>query len=236
MHTFDGIIVPSPQMKSYAEGKKVLKPIVALPFLYNEHLPVIHHRDTTTIVIPGTVNQRSRDYYMVLETLQCMNSNGFDCPVNLILLGQCKGKEAMRIKEQFLALKFHWLQVSTYDEAVPQATYDRLMLEADFYLLPLQRKWTYGIVNERGGTTCLSGNIGDMVRYGMPVLLPKSYQIEENLLPLVTYFDTDVRQAAGVWTDFIKNKTYNQVKLKTDATIPALQDWLRTQLVMLVDH
>lgn len=233
LHTFEGIIVPSPAIKAYTAVRTAMQSIVSLPFFYNEHRPVIYNHDHTTIVIPGTVNQRSRDYNMVYETLHCMNANGFDRPVNLILLGQCKGQEALKIRQKFLDMNFHWLQLTTFEAAVPQSTYDRLMLEADFYLLPLQHQWRYGIVNEIGGTTCLSGNIGDMVRYGMPVLLPNGYQIQEELMPLVTYYDNDVKNTAKVWGDYIENKIYNHIKHDSDKPLNAINTWVKKQLSIL---
>jgi hypothetical protein len=233
LQTFDGVIVPSIHMKSYADAKTAVKQIITLPFLYNEHLPVIHNHDTTNIVIPGTVNQRSRNYDFVHEVMCRMDADGFDCPVSLTLLGQCKGQKAQVIRQKFLSMNFQWLQVTTFEEAVSQSTYDKLMLEADFYLLPLQRRWQYGIVNEIGGTTCLSGNIGDMVRYGMPILLPIEYQLQDLLLPLVTHYDNEVSHAAKVWSDFIKNKTYNQVKQTAVAPINAMNAWLAKQMSIL---
>ncbi len=225
LKTFDKAIVPSIYIKQYIDTILPDNDIEVLPFLYNEENVKIHDNKICTIVIPGTVSQRSRDYLMTYQVLSKMIESGFDAKLSIVLLGQCLGEEGKKIKKMLSLLESPSISITTFDAAVPQAAYDKIIAEADFFLLPLQSKWQYGIVNEIGSLTCLSGNIGDMVRYGMPVLLPTHYQIQQELLPLVTYFDTEIESAAVLWSDYIKNKTYNEIKAKSLTTMTTFNQW-----------
>jgi hypothetical protein len=215
LKTFDKIIVPSPYIKQYLEKFESSLPIEVLPFLYNEYEVQPNQSDSCTVVIPGTVNQRSRDYFMVCSVLKKMFASGYNAKIKLVLLGVCKSKVALEIKSELQSISPGMLSIQAFDKEIDQTTYDAIIQKADFFLLPLQSKWQYGIVNEIGGITCLSGNIGDMVRYGMPALLPEHYKVQDELLALVTYYDSDVEKAAHSWNDYIVNKEYNKIKNKS---------------------
>lgn len=213
--SFDGVIFPSVCMYDYAKMNYGLKNAMVLPFLWNERISPINETEIIKITIPGTLKQRSRDYNYCITLLRSL-SQQINTKLQLHLLGQTITDEAKKIKQQFLSLENDAFEVVTYDGTIDQETYDEVLFNSDLLLLPLQKKWQFGIVDEVGGLTCLSGNIGDMVRFAVPSVLPFHYALSEELEPLVLRITMeDVKKDVGLLKEIIEKKTFNTIKSNT---------------------
>ncbi len=208
--TFDEVIVPSQNMAAYISKYYKDKKVRSLPFVYNEYSTPILDNKETTIVIPGTIGQRSRDYIFVCQLFRKMFQEGFSEKIKLVLLGQIKDKS---IIEELKKLPESLFSLVVFEVPISQQVFDEEVSKADFFLLPLQTQWQYGIVNEVGGLTCLSGNIGDMVRYGMPAVLPNTYRLDEGLQGFVTLYKNNLNDATAMLKNYIVEKKFNAVKL-----------------------
>lgn len=213
--SFDGVIFPSIHMYEYAKKNYGVKNAIVLPFLWNERISPINETQVVKITIPGTLKQRSRDYNYCIKLFKSLSTQ-INSKLQLHLLGQTITEEAKKIKQQFLSLENEVFEVVTYDGTIDQETYDEVLFNSDFLLLPLQKMWQFGIVDEVGGLTCLSGNIGDMVRFAVPSVLPIHYALSEELEPLVLRITMeDVKKDVGMLKAIIEKKTFNTIKNNT---------------------
>jgi glycosyltransferase involved in cell wall biosynthesis len=233
MESFDAIIVPSPCMADHMKDLKVSKSVKVLPFAYNEFISSKSHKNEINIVIPGTVSQRSRDYFFIFQVLNRILKGQFDQKINLTFLGLVRSKEGFEIVNKFQSLKSEKFAFTTFEGMIPQDIFDEVMKNADALILPLQSSWQYGIVNEKGSISCLSGNIGDMVRYGIPALLPNNYMLQKELLPMVVYYEPDVEIASEKIKTYVEEKSFNKGKDDMEETVKNYHQWIEAQIEKL---
>ncbi|MBK8701215.1 MAG: glycosyltransferase [Saprospiraceae bacterium] len=203
---YDQLILPV-QISASLQKKSFHPSISYLPFLWNEEVAQGSSEGQFHIVIPGTVNMRSRDYDFVLEVFEDLLKKDLNSDLTLTLLGKVQGKKEAAIIRALRSLQNTRFKVNIFEGLVDQQTFDDAMKTADLLFLPLQNEWVYGVVREIGGETCLSGNVGDMVRYGLPALLPESYTLPPELEDLVLrYPHAQVAYASKALQNFIQKK------------------------------
>lgn len=213
---FDGIIVPSKIMAQYVKENHWCKNVKLLPFFFNEFQSPIQNRDVCKIVIPGTVNTKRRDYNFVRRVLLELSKKDTIPKIELILLGKPIGSDGRAAIKEIMSLSSPFLKVSFFENTISLQDFDTKMKDADFLFLPLKNEWQYGVVNEIGGLSCISGNIGDMVRFGLPTLVPSSYRLDPELEFLVKRFEeNDLERSVAMITEFISKKQYNLIKQTT---------------------
>lgn len=218
LSSFDYLVVTTDVMAQYGKSENFFNSALVLPFLWNEFTPKVHERDAVKIVVPGTINSRSRAYGYLAEVLRKMMDKGLNTSIELVLLGKAKSKKDENVMHTLQSLATASLKITQYTGEVKQAEFDRQMMDADFLFLPLQHRWTYGVVDERGGWSCISGNIGDMVRFGLPVWLPNHYVIPQELEVMVQRFSmVDADQDASLISNYVLEKRFNQQKNQAPA-------------------
>lgn len=186
-HQYDGWLTPVEWPESWKNKSKVAE-VLYLPFLWNEGIGSVKS-DCFHIVVPGTVNQRSRDYLSVKKLIQRMaNTSGLP-PCKITLLGKAASPAEVKLVNEMKKAATQNVALVTFDNHLGSADFDAIMRSADLLLLPLQPSWQYGVVREIGGISCLSGNIGDMVRYGKMALIPKHYHLHPLLKEYVFFYD-----------------------------------------------
>ena len=89
------------------------------------------------------------------------------------------------------------------------------MEEADLLWLPLHQQWQYGVVMEEGGISCLSGNIGDWVRFGKKALVPAHYPSPE-ILEEKRWTYKDGQEAADLITTLFEQKLQHKEEHSQD--------------------
>ncbi len=162
--------------------------LFALPFLYNENIKKTTS-DSFDIVIPGTISQDSRDYRSIIKMIEKLNLAAID-NINLILLGKPKGKDGNSILIDYIKATGNKIKLTYFYQEVSQQIYDSHLMHADVLLLPLMKNPIYGVVDSISGWR-LSGNIGDLVRFGKTALLPYDYKIDEDLAPMATTYQNN---------------------------------------------
>ncbi len=150
----------------YAQPDKYkFLPIFYTKFSENSDNPIF------TIVIPGAVSQRRRDYFKVIEKL--FNQH-LEININLILLGKAKGKELFLLNDVEEQL-FENISIKYFTEKVPQDVFDDYMQKADVLWCPIQQETEFFSQKEIYGFTKMSGNIGDAVKFGKLAVFPENY-------------------------------------------------------------
>ncbi|WP_226064399.1 hypothetical protein [Kaistella polysaccharea] len=143
-----------------------------------QYLPVFYNRfhenfnsENFTIVIPGEVSQKRRNYKKVLEKLTERNS---DRLLTIIFLGKARGKE-LRWLQNFEKKKLENISLQYFTKKVPQNRFDELMNKADVLWCPIQNEIEFFSNKEIYGKTKMSGNIGDAIKYGKFAFFPPNY-------------------------------------------------------------
>lgn len=141
-------------------------------------LPIFYSKFSTnseneifTIVIPGAVSQKRRNYFDSIIKLfnQTLEKN-----INLILLGKAKGRELFFLKDVEEKL-FENIFLKYFAEKVPQNVFDDYMKKADILWCPIQQKTEFFSQREIYGITKMSGNIGDAIKFGKLAIFPENY-------------------------------------------------------------
>lgn len=159
-------------------------PIVA----YEPQFAKTHPTPALHLTIPGTLDNRKKDYALVLNALKSLAPD-LSRPLVINLLGRPKDQFGQAVCRDFRALASAQITVNTWETTVPQADFDRVMAETDLILAPILLETSYAIYREQYGTTKISGAIFDMIRYGKPIVLPASYPLDEALMPMAFVYN-----------------------------------------------
>ena len=138
-------------------------PIFYTKFSENSDNPIF------TIVIPGAVSQKRRDYERVLKSIK-----NFRFPSEIIFLGKASGKE-LEMLQDFEQSKPENISIKYFTEKVPQDVFDDYMQKADVLWCPIQQETEFFSQKEIYGITKMSGNIGDAVKFGKLAVFPENY-------------------------------------------------------------
>ena len=143
--------------------KYTFLPIFYTKFLEKPNNPIF------TIVIPGAVSQKRRDYERVLKSIK-----NFRFPFEIIFLGKASGKE-LEMLQDFEQSKPENIFIKYFTEKVPQDVFDDYMQKADVLWCPIQQETEFFSQKELYGITKMSGNIGDAVKFGKLAIFPENY-------------------------------------------------------------
>ena len=138
-------------------------PIFYTKFSENSDNPIF------TIVIPGAVSQKRRDYEGILKSIKI-----FHFLFEIIFLGKAQGKE-LEILQNFEQSKPENISIKYFTEKVPQDVFDNFMQKADILWCPIQQETEFFSQKEIYGVTKMSGNIGDAIKYGKLAIFPENY-------------------------------------------------------------
>ena len=138
-------------------------PIFYTKFLEKPNNPIF------TIVIPGAVSQKRRDYERVLKSIKI-----FHFPLEIIFLGKAQGKE-LEILQNFEQSKPENISIKYCTEKVPQDIFDDYMQKADVLWCPIQQETEFFSQKEIYGFTKMSGNIGDAIKFRKLAVFPENY-------------------------------------------------------------
>lgn len=137
-----------------------------LPLFYTKELAQ-NKNERFTVVIPGGVSQKRRDYQHVLEVIQKAERAK---NIEFVFLGKAKGYELEaieRISNQFNIIYFK--------ERVSQEDFEMWMKKADVLWCPIQQQTEFFSQKEVYGKTKMTGNIGDAIKFGKIAVFPANY-------------------------------------------------------------
>lgn len=154
--------------------------------------------ETFTIVIPGAVSQKRRDYDKVIKELKNLELNfdnyefrrnetfventlsekgssvGTTQNLEIIFLGKAQGNE-LEMLQNFEQNKPENISIKYFTEKVPQNVFDDYMQKADILWCPIQQETEFFSQKEIYGVTKMSGNIGDAIKFGKLAIFPENY-------------------------------------------------------------
>lgn len=151
-----------------------------------------------SIVIPGAVSQKRRDYDKVIKELKNLELNfeesefrrnetfvennlqekgssvGMTQNLEIIFLGKAQGNE-LEMLQNFEQNKPENISIKYFTEKVPQNVFDDYMQKADILWCPIQQETEFFSQKEIYGITKMSGNIGDAIKFGKLAVFPENY-------------------------------------------------------------
>ena len=157
--------------------------------------------ETFTIVIPGAVSQKRRDYKSVIKKLKNLELNfeeselrrsetfventlsergssvGTTQNLEIIFLGKASGKELEMLQDfdSSGSLRMPNVSIKYFTEKVPQDVFDEYMQKANILWCPIQQETEFFSQKEIYGVTKMSGNIGDAIKFGKLAVFPENY-------------------------------------------------------------
>ncbi len=185
--------VASPTISEYLSNRLSMQDhlVKAMPFSLYENGDWEYNSEpqgVINIVIPGTVDEGFRDYEQVAEALGEMIQL-VELPVKLCLLGVLR-KRARKVLHYFVPFTEKGGQLEYFEQILSQQDFDEKIKKADFLILPLRLEKKVGFFCEFTGFSSTSGNVNDMIRWGIPSLIPEFYPLPLSLEKLVLRYSS----------------------------------------------
>lgn len=148
-------------------------PYQYFPVFFNQFSGVETDENLMRVVIPGAVSQQRRDYADVVARLR---RHRFQKPTEVVFLGKASGGELALLKQFETEIKDrNDLSIRYFTEKVSQPIFDEEMKAATVLWCPIQQETSFFSIKEYYGTTKVSGNIGDAIKYGKQAVFPSNY-------------------------------------------------------------
>ena len=141
-----------------------------LPLFYSENFEK-QENEALTIVIPGGVSQKRRNYDYVFKTIQNLKA-GEKC--EFIFLGKAEGNELKQLEKLAKKLPEN-VSIQYFSGRVSNHDFEKWMQKADVLWCPIQQKTEFFSREETYGLTKMTGNLGDAIKYGKTAVFPKDY-------------------------------------------------------------
>ena len=176
--------------------------------------------ETYTIVIPGAVSQKRRDYEKVLNQIKRFTKNSH---YQFIFLGKASGKE-LEMLQNFEQNKPENISIKYFTEKVPQNIFDDYMQKANILWCPIQQETEFFSQKEIYGVTKMSGNIGDAIKYRKLAIFPENYPSKYAfIIPEIDNIEAQLyTQQKHLEYDFQENFSKEKVLKQLEKTIFAL--------------
>lgn len=138
-----------------------------LPLFYTKQFEPIKN-DFLTVVIPGGVSQKRRDYRRILNKIKTSES---EQKIEFVFLGKAKGEELKWLKniETQHSIKY-------FTERLSEDDFNHWMKKADVLWCLIQQETKFFSVKEMYGKTKMTGNIGDAIKFGKMAVFPENYK------------------------------------------------------------
>lgn len=193
-----------------------------------------------SIVIPGAVSQKRRDYKSVIKKLKNLELNfeeselrrsetfventlsergssvGTTQNLEFIFLGKASGKELEMLQDfdSSGSLRMPNVSIKYFTEKVPQDVFDEYMQKANILWCLIQQETEFFSQKEIYGITKMSGNIGDAIKFGKLAIFPENYPSK---YPFIIPEKVSLEDALFVkkeidFSDFSKEKVLKQLE------------------------
>ena len=207
---------PTNQMTQFAKTNhlvnsgKLIAPIPVSVFDPEYHKPL--EKEHITFTIPGKVDKRRRDYYLILRVLKNILKKS-NKGIKLIFLGKATNNYAKDVIKQFkkLSVDYSTFEFQYFTARVPQTQFEDIIKKTDLFISPINIQTKYKLYREIYGQTKLSGIESDIIRYGKPAILPRDYQVDEDIQDLIDFYSNEEELSAilkeYIHTDLLSRKT-----------------------------
>lgn len=184
-----------------------------LPLFYTKSFGKIKN-EILTIVIPGGVSQKRRNYQRVFETIQNFKNKE---NISFVFLGKAKGKELKELENLSKVIPEN-INVTYFSERVSSEIFDEWMKKADVLWCPIQEEAEFFSNKEIYGKTKMTGNLGDAIKYGKFAVFPKKYSSKlEFIIPEEENVIKQFQKLKNSTFDF--QKDFSREKIQKDVEV-----------------
>ncbi|SHM16711.1 hypothetical protein SAMN05444360_108198 [Chryseobacterium carnipullorum] len=189
-----------------------------LPLFYSENFEKAENKHLT-VVIPGGVSQKRRDYHHVFETIQHVKTKE---KCEFIFLGKATDSELKQLQKLSQQLPEN-ISVHYFSDRVSNTDFQKGMQKADILWCPIQQKAEFFSREEIYGRTKMTGNLGDAIRYSKIAVFPKDYPSQlEFIIPEKENVLEQFKELKNTRFDFQKNYNRNSVLKKLEKVLSGL--------------
>lgn len=219
----DAFIVNTEAMKLYMEQKKVTAlPIFWIPAVVFERNELAQRKEHLkfTITIPGTIDERRRDYHFVLAVYELLLSRMNNTP-QLIFAGAPYGSYGIEIIEKAATLNIKGADIIYFKDELPEKDFTAILNASDLLWSPLKIATSiFDGIKEVYGQTKNSGNTHDAVRFAKPMLIHKELNTTKEIESSILRYDS-VKSCSEIIADLAADQS-RLTQLKTLATQNAI--------------
>ncbi|WP_162086990.1 hypothetical protein [Chryseobacterium aquaeductus] len=207
--------------KTYGRAKNLLVLDQELSSVRFKFLPLFYTKsfdnfksEVLTIVIPGGVSQKRRDYEHVFKIIQNLKVQE---NMSFIFLGKAKGNELKEL-ENLSKIVDKNITINYFSERVSAKIFDEWMKKADVLWCPIQQETEFFSNKEIYGKTKMTGNLGDAIKYGKPAVFPENYSSKlEFIIPEEENIIKQFLKLKNFQYDF--QKDFSKEKIQKDSEL-----------------
>ncbi|REC40795.1 hypothetical protein [Chryseobacterium sp. 5_R23647] len=156
-----------------------------LPLFYTKSIDFLINK-IFTVVIPGGVSQKRRDYKNVVKVIFDLENRikkGYKLKnplIEFVFLGKAKDDELKELVD--LERSLEHINITYFKERVSQEDFELWMKKADVLWCPIQQQTEFFSQKEVYGKTKMTGNIGDAIKFGKIAVFPTNYTSDLDLI------------------------------------------------------
>jgi hypothetical protein len=169
----------------------------------------IFSKNVFTIIIPGTVEAKRRNYKMVVDFFKIHTKDLLTyTPLHIILAGSADSSFGKDITEALHKLTDHdFFRVSAFMHILEQQEYETLYQQADIVWAPVILH-TNGMrgVEEINAVTHSPGFITDQIYFGKPAIIPKGLQLPPQFAGCNWEYENE-NDLLAIFTSILSNKS-----------------------------
>ncbi|MFH8680623.1 hypothetical protein [Streptomyces lydicus] len=190
----------------------------AVNIAYPQHPPSEFVRDEVRCCIPGRMYS-GRDHAEVLSAVE-IAAHRLTKRLRVEFLGEHSTEETETAVAAARKAVAPSVELRDHPGYVAQEEFDRTLAEADFLILPISEYLTRNGIIETRGQTCVTGNINDMVRFGLPSLMPAFYPLSEHTEGMTARYG-DIPSLADLIVTWVNTGEFNRRKRAAAAGLEA---------------
>ncbi len=150
------------------------------------------NKDRLVFTVTGRVDLHRRDYISVLTSFEQIDASKFQ----LVFLGEFADEKVRKLVSNSSIRS----SITTFDRRVSEEEFENWISKTDFIIAPVSEIPPYGKFK-------ISGNPGDALSAGIPLIIPKRYY--EGNTPLGTLFYSDSESLKEKIEELIENRNYS---------------------------
>lgn len=196
-----------------------------LPIFYTKYSEKAQN-EILTVVIPGGVSQKRRDYKKVFSEIKKIedlyyHSDFKKVLIEFVFLGKADHAELKQLTD--LQHSLQHVNITYFSGRVPPENFENWMRKADVLWCPIQEETEFFSQKEIYGKTKMTGNIGDSIKFGKLAVFPKNYQSSlDFILPEQSDLTQQFEELKDLKFDFQKEYNKKAVRQKLENLLDSL--------------
>ncbi len=148
--------------------------------VFEKHAVCQNIYDRIRLVIPGTIDEKRRDYDKLFLLADLGEKNLL--PIDITLLGEPYNDFGNEVINRIKSQPQNYVKIKYYETIVSQPEFDEQTGNAHFIFVPSVIKTKDKGITEIYGITKSSGSIHDAVRHAKPLIIPQRFALPDGMV------------------------------------------------------